>query len=119
MAHAYHYTRRARDSHREWQQPSVTTASGEGWLIAGALGVIFATGSLAWMSQLTFFVPVGGIAGVLLTFIGMVVVRFTVIPRRRRLLLLAAGMGLLWLIAVGCALTVVITEWAQVPNVIS
>ncbi|MCU1413730.1 MAG: hypothetical protein JWN80_1070 [Microbacteriaceae bacterium] len=93
------------DPTRLTNQPALTTSTGRSWLIVGGLFTAIALGVLI---RLTVLPPVGValVAAIVVAvlYLGMLVVRFTVHPGRRRLGLLAVGMigiALVSLVATG------------------
>jgi hypothetical protein len=71
-------------------QPALTTSSGRSWLIVGAIATVLITGTMIalWLRLGSTAALIAAIVTVVL-FGAMVVVRFTVDHRRRRLGLLA------------------------------
>ncbi|MCU1441162.1 MAG: hypothetical protein JWP85_2159 [Rhodoglobus sp.] len=87
------FTAVADDQTRITNQPALTTSTGRSWLIIGALFTGISLGVLVPMTAL----PPAGVAlvaavAVAVLYIGMLVVRATVPPGRRRLGLMAAGL---------------------------
>ncbi|MGV8851346.1 MAG: hypothetical protein ACOH1M_02115 [Rhodoglobus sp.] len=103
------------DSTRLRNQPSLTTASGNSWLIIGAL---FAGISLAVLGLLVSLPPPGlaiaTISVILGLYLFMVIVRFSVHPRKRRLRLLAACLLLIAAAGLGTVIAIAAVNWASV-----
>ncbi|QYH36218.1 hypothetical protein [Salinibacterium sp. M195] len=95
------------DPTRMRNQPALTTATGSSWLVVGAL---FAAITIATLVALSALPPLGlataTIAVIAVLYGAMIVVRFVVAARRRRLILMAAcfialaGVGLASVIAI-------------------
>ena len=91
-------------------QPALTTSTGRSWLIVGGLFTLIALGVLIPMTTL----PPAGVALVAAIivaslYLGMLMVRLTVGPGRRRLGLLAAGMLGIAFVALVAAIIVAAT----------
>jgi hypothetical protein len=81
------------DPTRLTNQPALTTSTGRSWLIVGGLFTAIALGVLIPMTTLApSGVALTGAIVVAALYLGMLVVRFTVAPGRRRLGLMASGM---------------------------
>jgi hypothetical protein len=88
VAHAVGMVRQ--DPTRMRNQPALTTSSGRSWLVVGGLATVLITGTMIalWLRLGLTAALVGAIVTVVL-FAAMIVVRFFVDHRRRRLGLLA------------------------------
>ena len=100
------------DPTRLTNQPSLTTSTGRSWLIVGGLFTVIALGVLIPMTTL----PPAGVAlvaaiVVAALYLGMLVVRFTAHPGRRRLGLMAAGMIGIALVSLVAAGVVAAAAW--------
>ena len=98
------------DPTRIVNQPSLTVSSGRSWLIVGGLFTAISEGVLIPMSAL----PPRGLAlaaaiAIALLYGGMIAVRLSVRPGRRRLGMMAIGMLAIALISLVAAIVVAIT----------
>lgn len=101
------------DPTRLRNQPALTTASGNSWLISGALFVIISVAMLIALSKL----PPPGLAWIAIILIVtlyamMLVVRFLVQKRRTRLRFFAACLLAIALISLSSVITIATVNWA-------
>jgi len=101
------------DPTRVRNQPSLTTASGSSWLIVGAL---FASISIAMLAALAMLPPPGlalaAITTIVALYAAMLVVRFVVHARKRRLKLIAACFLSIAVIGLGSVIAIASVNWA-------
>jgi hypothetical protein len=98
------------DPTRVVNQPSLTVSSGRSWLILGGLFTVIAEAVLIPMSALPpRYVAFSSAIIVIMLYLGMIVVRLTVAPGRRRLGLMAGGMITIALVSLGAAIIVAAT----------
>jgi hypothetical protein len=101
------------DPTRVRNQPSLTTASGSSWLIVGAL---FAGISIAMLAALATLPPPGlafaAIAAIAALYAAMLISRFAVHARPRRLKLIAACFLSIAVIGLGSVIAIAAVNWA-------
>ena len=95
------------DETKVTNQPALTTSTGRSWLLMGGL---FTAIVLAMLIAMTTLPPPGValVAAIVVgaLYLGMIVVRLTVAPGRRRLALLSAGMLGIAVVALVAALII-------------
>ena len=103
------------DPTRVREQPALTTSTGAIWLIVGGLFAVVSLGVLIPMAALPGG-TVAVVAAILVAalYLGMVVVRFAVPSASRRLGMLAVGMLLIAVVALGAVLLVAGAAWNAV-----
>ncbi|WP_010202450.1 hypothetical protein [Salinibacterium sp. PAMC 21357] len=101
------------DPTRLRNQPSLTTASGNSWLIIGAL---FAAISIGMLAALATLPPSGlalvAIAVIIALYLVMLILRFTVHARRRRLRLIAVCLLSIAAVGLGSVVAIAAINWA-------
>ena len=94
-------------------QPALTSASGNSWLIIGGL---FSLISMAMLLVLSTLPPPGlsfvAIAITLTLYLAMVVVRFSVHTRTRRLRIIAVCFAVIAFVGLGSVITIAAVNWA-------
>ncbi|WP_341951928.1 hypothetical protein [Salinibacterium sp. TMP30] len=95
-------------------QPALTTTSGNSWLIVGAL---FAAITIATLVALALLPPAGlafiSIVVIVTLYLAMLIVRFVVHGRKRRLRLIAACFLTIALVGLSSVIAIAAVNWAQ------
>ncbi|MGV8876076.1 MAG: hypothetical protein ACOH1K_01045 [Rhodoglobus sp.] len=101
------------DPTRLRNQPALTTASGNSWLVIGAAFSLISIGTL---TALATFPPAGlavaAIATIVVLYVAMVIVRFAVARHRRRLGIIAALFLSSAAVGLGAVIAIASAIWA-------
>ncbi|MCX7523278.1 hypothetical protein OSC27_13450 [Microbacterium sp. STN6] len=96
-----------RDRTRVREQAALTTSGGARWLVMGGLlGIICAGVLVALLWSAAPGVAIGGLIAVVVFYAAMVIARLAIGPGRRRLAVMAIGMGCLAASALVCVLII-------------
>jgi uncharacterized protein YacL len=94
-------------------QPALTTTSGNSWLIVGAL---FAAITIATLAALALLPPAGlaftAIVVIVTLYLAMLIVKFVVHDRKRRLRILAACFLSIALVGLSSVIAIAAVNWA-------
>lgn len=96
-------------------QPALTTASGSSWLIVGALFTAISAATLFMLGQL----PPSGLAAwaivtIVILYVAMVIIRFTVHALKTRLRLIAICFLAIALISLGSVTAIAAVNWSAI-----